>query len=108
MGGGSAQINPHYRVTPLDALRDAVPSGVTVAYELGGDNRRIATLYEGKGEAEFFDNKDFGGPAVHNRITSEGFFMFVGRETPGFSPMNYSARLRQLNGQRNRATISSV
>ena len=30
MGGGSAQINPHYRVTPLDALRDAVPAGVSV------------------------------------------------------------------------------
>jgi beta-glucosidase len=94
MGGGSAQINPHYRVTPLDALRDAVPSGVKVGYELGGVNERIATLYEGKVEAEFFENKDFGGPAVHNRTTSEGFFMFVGRETPGFSPMNYSARLR--------------
>ena len=97
MGGGSAQINPHYRVTPLDALRDAVPSGVKVGYELGGVNQRIATLYEGKVEAEFFDNKDFGGPAVHNRITREGFFMFVGRETPGFSPMNYSARLRSTH-----------
>ena len=97
MGGGSAQINPHYRVTPLDALRDAVPSGVKVGYELGGVNQRIATLYEGKVEAEFFDNKDFGGPAVHNRITSEGFFMFVGHETPGFSPMNYSARLRSTH-----------
>ena len=94
MGGGSAQINPHYRVTPLDALRDAIPSGVKVGYELGGVNQRIATLYESKVEAEFFDNKDFGGPAVHNRIMGEGFFMFVGHETPGFSPMNYSARLR--------------
>ena len=94
MGGGSAQINPHYRVTPLDALRDAVPPGVKVGYELGGVNQRIATLYEGKVEAEFFGNKDFSGPAVHNRVTSEGLFMFVGRETPGFSPMNYSARLR--------------
>jgi beta-glucosidase len=97
MGGGSAQINPHYRVTPLDALRDAVPSSVKVGYELGGVNQRIATLYEGKVEAEFFDNKHFGGPAVHNRITSEGFFMFVGHETPGFSPMNYSARLRSTH-----------
>jgi beta-glucosidase len=67
---------------------------VKVGYELGGVNQRIATLYEGKVEAEFFGNKDFSGPAVHNRVTNEGFFMFVGRETPGFSPMNYSARLR--------------
>ena len=64
MGGGSAQINPHYRVTPLDALRDAVPSGVKVGYELGGVNQRIAALYEGKVEAEFFDNKEFDGPAM--------------------------------------------
>src|SRR5271166_3652805 len=33
MGGGSAQINPHYRVAPLDALRDSVPADVSVAYE---------------------------------------------------------------------------
>ncbi len=30
MGGGSAQINPHYRVAPLDALRDSVPADVSV------------------------------------------------------------------------------
>ena len=94
MGGGSAQINPHYRVTPLDALRDALPSGVKVGYELGGVNQRIAALYEGEVEAAYFDGKDFRGPAVHTRTTGEGFFMFVGTETPGFSPMNYSARLR--------------
>jgi beta-glucosidase len=97
MGGGSAQINPHYRVTPLDALRAEFPADVSVAYELGGVNQRIAALYEGKVEAEFFDGKDFGGPALHNRITGEGFFMFVGHETPGFSPMNYSARLRSTH-----------
>ena len=94
MGGGSAQINPHYRVTPLDALRDALPSGVTVGYELGAVNQRIAALYESKVEAEFFDNKDFDGPARHRSTSGQGFFMFVGHETPGFSPMNYSARLR--------------
>jgi beta-glucosidase len=94
MGGGSAQINPHYRVTPLDALRDALPSGVKVGYELGGVNRRIAALYEGEVEAEFFDGREFAGAALHKRVTGEGFFMFVGHETPGFSPMNFSARLR--------------
>jgi beta-glucosidase len=98
MGGGSAQINPHYRVTPLDALRDSVPSGVSVGYELGGVNERIATLYAGKVEAEFFDGKDFEGPPRYNTAFGEGFFMFVGHETPGFSPMNYSARLRSTHG----------
>jgi beta-glucosidase len=97
MGGGSAQINPHYRVTPLDALRDAVPFDVSVGYELGGVNQRIAALYEGKVEAEFFEGKDFEGPARHSTTFGEGFFMFVGHETPGFSPMNYSARLRSTH-----------
>ena len=107
MGGGSAQINPHYRVTPLDALRDALPSGVKVEYELGGVNQRIAALYQGEVEAEYFDGKDFGGPPVHTRITGEGFFMFVGAETPGFSPMNYSARLRSNSSAERNGRLSA-
>jgi beta-glucosidase len=67
---------------------------VSVAYELGAVNQRIATLYEGEVDFEFFENTDFGGTARYNRTSGEGFFMFVGDETPGFSPMNYSARLR--------------
>ena len=94
MGGGSAQINPHYRVAPLDALRADLGPDVSVAYELGAVNQRIAALYEGEVDIDFFDNTDFGGPVRHNRTSGEGFFMFVGDETPGFSPTNYSARLR--------------
>ena len=107
MGGGSAQINPHYRVTPLDALRDAVPSDVSVGYELGAVNQRIAALYEGKVEAEFFDGKEFDGPARHNTSLGEGFFMFVGHETPGFSPMNYSARLRSNSSAKGVGRLSA-
>jgi beta-glucosidase len=93
MGGGSAQINPHYRVTPLDALRTALGSDVSVAYELGAVNRRIAALYEGEVDIDFFDGEEFAGPVRHSAKSGEGFFMFIGDETPGFSPMNYSARL---------------
>ena len=107
MGGGSAQINPHYRVTPLDALRESVPSGVKVGYELGGVNQRIAALYEGEVEAEFFDNQEFDGLACHRSTSGQGFFMFVGHETPGFSPMNYSARLRSNSSAKRVGRLSA-
>ena len=97
MGGGSAQINPHYRVAPLEALRAALPAGVSAPYELGTVNQRIAAVYEGEVETEFFDGKNFEGPARHSAESGEGFFMFVGEQTPGFRPMNFSARLRSTH-----------
>ena len=94
MGGGSAQLNPHYRVAPLEALREAVAADVSVVYELGAVNRRLAALYEGKVEIDFFDGKDLQGPVRHHVRSGEALFMFVGDEMPGFAPLNYSARLR--------------
>ncbi len=44
MGGGSAQLNPHYLVSPFEALRKALPKDVALAFELGADNRRLAAV----------------------------------------------------------------
>jgi beta-glucosidase len=96
MGGGSAQINPHYRVAPLDALRAALPADVLAPYELGAVSQRIAALYEGEVETEFFEGKHFEGPPRHSARSGEGFFMFVGDQTPGFAPLNFSARMRTI------------
>ncbi len=73
----------------------AKPSGPTFrSSTTGAINRRIAALYEGKVEIEFFDGKDLQGPVRHHASSGEGLFMFVGDETSGFGPLNYSARLR--------------
>src|SRR5947199_66905 len=35
MGGGSAQVNAHYQVSPFDALVAKLGDGTTIGYELG-------------------------------------------------------------------------
>ncbi len=94
MGGGSAQINPHYRVAPYEALRGALPDNVALAYELGADNRRLAALYEGEVEIDYFVGRDFKGQPVYRATSREGVFMFFGLERPGFPPNDFSARMR--------------
>lgn len=93
MGGGSAQLNPHYRVSPYDALRAALPEA-ELSFETGADNRRLCALYEGEVEIDYFGGRDFTGAPVHKAKIGEGIFMFFGLDAPGFSPSNFSARLR--------------
>jgi beta-glucosidase len=95
MGGGSAQLNPHYLVSPFDALREALPD-VTLTYELGADNRRLAATIKGEIFADFFDGTEFSGPVRRRLEVAEGAFMFIGVEGPGVSPTSFSARLRTL------------
>ena len=35
MGGGSAQLNPHYSVSPLEGIAAALGAGVTLGHEIG-------------------------------------------------------------------------
>ncbi|MEO6124974.1 MAG: glycoside hydrolase family 3 C-terminal domain-containing protein [Ilumatobacteraceae bacterium] len=37
MGGGSAEVEPHYRITPLEALHARLGDGVTIVHEQGCD-----------------------------------------------------------------------
>ena len=93
MGGGSAQLNPHYLVTPFDGLREALPADARLAYEFGADNRRLAALIRGEIEAEFFEGRAFDGAVVATRRASEGVLMFMGPDLP--APIdNFSCRIR--------------
>ncbi len=96
MGGGSAQLNPHYVVSPLDALRQALPASVTLAYELGADNRRLAAVMKGEIVAGFFDGTDLSGSPQRTIESREGLFMFIGQEDPGIDVTNFSARVRTV------------
>ena len=94
MGGGSARLNPHYLVSPFEALRGALPADVTLAYELGADNRRLAAVMKGKVAADFYDGTDFSGPIRRSDASDEGLFMFIGGDGRGVDVANFSARVR--------------
>lgn len=76
MGGGSASLRPHYVVTPVDALREALGDGVEVVHEPGCDNRRSTPVLGGEGttapggdgpgfEVHWFAGADLEGEPVH-------------------------------------------
>ena len=93
MGGGSAQINPHYRVTPLEALRDALPANVSLATNSAGTVASRA-LYAGRGRSRLFPTaaiRRAGGPQREER---GGCLHVLRHGDADFPPNDFSARLR--------------
>ncbi len=64
MGGGSAQLNPHYSVSPWDGLVSQFGADRLVFAE-GASNHRYETVIEGPFKAEYFANMDFSGTPAH-------------------------------------------
>jgi len=92
MGGGSAQLNPHYLIAPFDGLRAALPADVKLTYEIGADNRRLAAPLTGEIVVDFHDGVEFGGPVKHAATTHDGIFMFMGDSVGPVSLSNFSAK----------------
>ncbi|GAC1589094.1 MAG: glycoside hydrolase family 3 C-terminal domain-containing protein [Acidimicrobiales bacterium] len=73
-GGGSAQVNPHHLVTPLDALQRALP-GVDVVHEPGCSIHRGVPPVRGDFELSYSDGDGPEAPVVgtatvgHLRLT---------------------------------------
>ena len=67
MGGGSAQLNPHYRVTPLDGMIERIGQDC-IAFAKGCANHRWEPVIDGEFHAEYFDNEDLRGSVVHSEI----------------------------------------
>src|SRR3954452_23193895 len=49
MGGGSAALRPHYRVTPLQGLRSAIGDDVSITYSRGCDIDLVVPPLQGEG-----------------------------------------------------------
>ena len=94
MGGGSAQLNPHYRVAPLDGLK-AAPSlhNSSIEHSLGCQNDRLVPLHDKPWRAEYFVNREFAGAPVHVEELHDGQFMHFGVDNLGFDPRSFSCRL---------------
>ncbi|MFO1142582.1 MAG: glycoside hydrolase family 3 C-terminal domain-containing protein [Amaricoccus sp.] len=93
MGGGSAQLNPHYRVSPWDGLAAAL-GGDRLAFAQGCTNHRWEPLLTGEITVEFFDSPDLSGPVVHRQPMDEAQAFWFGAVGGGkVDPHRYSARL---------------
>lgn len=74
MGGGSAQLNPHYRVTPREAI-EARLGAQRVEFAQGCANHRWEPIINSAFQIDYFDNEALLGSAVHSE-TIDGSVVF--------------------------------
>ena len=93
MGGGSAQLNPHYRVTPYEAIKAQVGAAVELAHAIGCENTRYVPLLRGAGTIAYFNGRDLSGPVVAEQAQQDGELMWLHDMPPGVDRSGFSARL---------------
>lgn len=93
MGGGSAQLNPHYRVSPWDGLVGALGES-RLLYAAGATNHRFEPLIRGPFTADYFDNQILSGTPVHTEMQEDAQAFWIGPVGGGkVDPFHFSARL---------------
>jgi beta-glucosidase len=92
MGGGSANLAPHYEISLLDALRDRLGDAVDVQYARGVDiDRTTAPLYV-PFDIEYFAGREWKGEPVARGRYRNGKLLVVDPLPPGVEPQNFSFR----------------
>ena len=87
MGGGSAEVEPHYRITPLEAIRARLGEGVTIIHEQGCDIDKTVPIISarqldsGIGEAgfavEIYAGTEWSGDVVSRRVIASGRLLLL-------------------------------
>ncbi len=104
MGGGSAQVNAHYAVSPYDGIVARLGNGTLVNYEIGCTNHRnlprLDSAYvtpDSSGERGFtiayYNNDDLTGEPTYQTTTASSEHVWLGDVAPGIDPRQFSARL---------------
>jgi beta-glucosidase len=71
MGGGSAQVNAHYRVTPFEGVAAAIGDQVELSHAEGCTNHKLLPLLElgGGFRVEYFNGPELAGEPAHTAAT---------------------------------------
>ncbi|MGK6317495.1 beta-glucosidase H [Neorhizobium sp. DT-125] len=94
MGGGSSQLNPHYRVSPWEGLVSAVGEDA-LGYAPGCGNSRFQPLLQAKLQVEYFANRTLSGNVVHVETMEAAEAFWLDRIAQGkISSDRFSARLK--------------
>lgn len=93
MGGGSAQVNAHYRVSPFDGMVAQTSDEVELNYALGATNYKLLPLLRSELSVEYFNTPDLSGETVLKTQASDAEFMWFHEVGPGVDPTNFSARI---------------
>ena len=104
MGGGSAQVNAHYAITPFDGIMARVGDRVSVGYEQGCTNYRLLPLLDTgqlvagvRGSEhgfaiEYFKSSDLTGAPIHRETQLTSELMWFGQFPEGVNPQQFSLR----------------
>ncbi|SEQ30035.1 beta-glucosidase [Devosia sp. YR412] len=93
MGGGSAQLNAHYRISPWQGLVEALGEE-RLRYAPGCTNHRFEPLLRGAFTVEYFANETLAGEPVHIGAQDEAQAFWIGNVAEGkVDPLHFSARL---------------
>jgi beta-glucosidase len=93
MGGGSAQLNAHYRVSPWDGLVAAVGED-RLRYAPGCTNHRFEPVLRGSFRIEYFANEKLSGEPVQTGTQEDAQAFWIGHVAEGkVDPLHFSARL---------------
>lgn len=97
MGGGSAQVNAHYAVSPFDGIAARAGEQVELSYELGCTNHKLtprldARQVQGGFVARYYANADLAGDVVYEEPAGAEK-AWMGQPLPGVSSRSFSARI---------------
>ena len=96
MGGGSAQLNPHYVVSPWQGLADALGEE-NVCYARGCSNYRFQPLIENPTTFEFFQGRELAGEPVKVIEEPSSLGVWLPPVAGGtVDPHRFSARMRTV------------
>jgi beta-glucosidase len=93
MGGGSAQLNAHYRVSPEQGIAGHVGPTVRVEHAAGCTNNKLLPVLRGKFNVEYFNTPDLSGPVVFREERADGEAMWFNEVAPGVDRAPFSVRL---------------
>ncbi len=106
MGGGSAQLNAHYRIAPWQGLVDALGEEC-LDYAKGCTNDRFQPLLYGVLDVDYFDNMTLSGEPVHRGTIEDAQTFWIGQVADGkVDPLHFSARVKgtftpEVSGEHN-------
>ncbi|HWV20174.1 MAG TPA: glycoside hydrolase family 3 C-terminal domain-containing protein [Devosia sp.] len=94
MGGGSAQLNAHYRVSPWQGLVAQLGED-RLSYAAGCGNDRFEPLLRGSLAVDYFANEKLAGEPVHTGAMEDAQAFWIGNVAEGkVDPLHFSARIR--------------
>lgn len=103
-GGGSAEVNPHYVIHPLDAIRERFGADFEIAYAPGPSIHRMFPLLEaadlqavdgtpGKVSIQQYDNLELSGDPFKEFYANETQQAWFGEKALDYDPAAFSLRM---------------